>query len=219
MKKIIILVVVSSLILLTSCRFGSWRGVKGNGELAKEERDIDNFEKLNVGGSFNVEIKVGEETSLRIETDENLMKYIVTRVKGNTLHIDSKKNLKPKEGLNIYITTNKLTEIDCSGAASVEAYDVYSNRFKVDVSGAADVNLEGNVESLDADISGAASLDAEDLIAKNVSVDASGASNASVYASVGVRAEASGASSVNCYGDPKNGVRSDVSGAGSIKRK
>lgn len=216
MKKITILILMALTFTASGCRFG--RGVKGNGNVVKDNRKVEEFSKIHVSGVFHLIAEVGDETSVVVSAEENLMKYIRTRVKGDMLIIDSKKNLNPRKPMKIYVTVPELFEVEASGATNADVSGINSSSFYVDVSGAATCELEGEVKKLSGDVSGAASLDARDLLCQSVKVDVSGAANAKVYSRGVIDADASGASSLVYYGNPEE-IRTDVSGAASIRRK
>jgi len=216
MKKLTVLLLILLTVVASGCRFG--RGVKGNGNVVKDSREVEEFSKIDVSGVFHLIAKVGEERSVIVSAEENLMKYIRIRVKGEKLIIDSKKNLNPRKPMKVYVTTPELVELDASGATNADVQGLNSSRFFVDVSGAATCDLEGEVKNFRVDVSGAASLDARDLLCQSVNVDVSGASNAKVNSRGSIDANASGAASVVYYGDPED-IRTDVSGAASIRRK
>ncbi|MEW6508486.1 MAG: head GIN domain-containing protein [Bacteroidota bacterium] len=200
---------------ITSCTF--W-GVRGNGQLKTESRNIAEFTKLDASGSYSIKIKVGESPSLRIKAEENLLSLIRTRVKGNTLVIDNKKNLSPRKELLIEITTKDLTAIDCSGANDIEVVGISADKFELNLSGAGSIELEGKVDNFHGNLSGAGSISASSLIANKVYISVSGAASANVYAKEFLDAQVSGVGSINFYGNPQN-TRTNVSGVGSISRK
>jgi len=200
---------------ITNCRFS---GIKGNGDFATDQREIDEFENLDLSGAFTVKVNIGNRTDLKIEGDRNLLKYIKTVVKGNTLEISSKKDLRPKKKIVIYITTPELNDVSVSGANDLFINGLKNDEFFVNLSGAGSVYVEGKTDDLQVSISGAANLNAKDLIAENVSVDISGAADAEVYANESLNATVSGVGNVTYYGNPKS-INPKVSGVGSIKKK
>jgi hypothetical protein len=214
MKLKFSIVLLASLFLI-SCKL---TGIKGNGDLTTETREIDNFEKLDVSGHFKIEVKVGDNKNLAILAESNLLKYIKTEVRGNTLHVYSKENLKPREDLIITVTVPKLIGINCSGANDIFAEGINSEEFDIDLSGAGSINISGKANLLAIDVSGAADLVAKELITEHVKIDVSGAANASVYATNSCNAEVSGAGNILLYGDAPN-IKTDISGAGSLERK
>ena len=212
--KTIAVVLLGSLMLF-SCGF--W-GVRGNGNLTEETRKIENFSKIDAAGAFSIKIKVGEDPSLKISAEENLMHLIRTDVRRNTLIIDTKKNISPRKEIRIYITTPELNSIDCSGANNVTAYNIDSDNFDVDLSGAGSIKLSGDVNRLKAEISGAGNISAKHLKANRVAISVSGAASADVYAAEYLDASVSGVGSIDYYGDPKK-TNTRVSGVGSITRQ
>ena len=109
--------------------------------------------------------------------------------------------------------------LDLSGAANVRINSINSQVQDYDLSGAANVDIknESNTQSLKADVSGASNLRAKMLTAKIARVDASGASHIELTVTDELDAGASGASSVNYYGNPK--AKTDSSGASHINAR
>lgn len=215
MNKLKLAFPVLLLILLTACRMS---GIPGSGAKEKEKRNIGEFTKLSAAGAFNIEVKVGTEASLEIQADDNLLELIRTEVSNYTLRIDTKRDINPRGEIRIWITVKELEEVSSAGANNIDVYNISSDRFFVDMSGAGNVNLEGNTGKLDVELSGAANIEAGDLKAEDVEVSVSGACNATVYASERLDASVSGVGNVSYYGNPEK-VNSSVSGVGSIKRK
>jgi len=211
--KIILLVFIS--FLLVSCKL---TGIKGNGDLVNDLREVEGFEKVDISGNFEVEINVGENTRLEIIAESNLLKYIKARVKKNTLYISSRENLRPRKDLKILINCPELYAIECSGVNDIIAKGINSDEFDIDLSGAASIDISGKTEYLKIDVSGAADLMARHFLTENVSIDVSGAANAEVYASHSCNAEVSGAGFIELYGEAKD-VNMDISGAGSLERR
>lgn len=210
-----ILIIFSLLFFLVSCKLG---GIRGDGNLTSEERSVDNFTRVDVSGNFNVEISVGEDLYLKVNTDKNLLKHIITKVKRNTLYIYSHENLKPRNEMEIVISVPKLEEIECSGMNDIFAAGIETDEFSIDLSGAGSIELEGKTKKFKVDVSGAADLEANNFIADDILIDVSGAANAEIFANKSVNADVSGAGNIELYGDAQD-VNMDVSGAGSLVRK
>jgi predicted small secreted protein len=215
MKKNNLVLLLIAALIVSACNF--W-GVRGNGRIKSETRNILDFEKIDAGGAFSIKIKVGPSTSLRIVAEENLIGYIRTNVKGNTLVIDTRKNVSPRKEIIIEITTPSLKSVDASGANNIYIDGINGAEFRVDLSGAGNIDLRGTVDKFRAELSGAGNIDARDLIAKEVRVSVSGAASADVHAKEYLEASVSGVGSIDYYGNPAK-VKTDVSGVGSISRK
>jgi hypothetical protein len=214
MKNKILPIMLLSLFTV-GCTF--W-GVRGNGKIKSETRSIENFRRIDVSGCFTVKVQVGEQTSLKIKGEENLLPLIKTHVRGNTLILDTKKNLSPRKELLILITTPELENLDCSGANDILVEGIKTNSFEVDLSGACSIDLIGLTEKFIADLSGAGSINAKNLEASRVYISVSGAASANVFAKEFLDASVSGVGSIDYYGNPKS-TNTSVSGIGSISRK
>lgn len=189
--------------------------VEGSGNIVTENRPVEDFSAVDVGGVFRVEITAGKEFSVNVEADDNLLPLIQTSVNGDTLEISTDERLSSDKPILIRVTARDINEIKASGAASVSILGVKNDELRIDLSGASDLTAAGETGTLNAEISGASVIKARQLSSESVGVDASGASRAYVSASKELTAEASGASSVAYAGNPEN-VEKHVSGASSI---
>ncbi|MGK9368990.1 head GIN domain-containing protein [Melioribacter sp. Ez-97] len=202
-------------IIFAGC--GVW-GVRGSGNLKTETREIRNFNKIEVGGAYDIKIKCGEKESIEITAEENLLPLIETKVKHNRLIIDTRRSISPRKEIKIVVTVPELNYIECSGANNMRVYNIDTDDLDVELSGAGNIVMDGNVKTLHAEISGAGNIDAKSLKAENVYISVSGAASASVYASKYLNASVSGVGSIDYYGDPEK-TKTNVSGIGSISRK
>lgn len=211
-SKLLLLILL--LVSLVGCR--NWSGIKGSGDVDEESRQIEEFERLDVSGAFDVRVTLGEEPSLKISGDDNLLKYVKVRNKGDRLVISTRKNINPREDMRITITNPSLRRLSVSGANSVKMRNIDTEEFQADISGACSVDLSGDSERFRVDMSGASNLDAERLITKKVRIDCSGACNAEVYASESIQADVSGVCSIKYSGNPVK-TDLDASGVSSIE--
>lgn len=215
MKTKLTFILLICVFILSGCGF--W-GVRGNGKIITEDRNISEFTKLEVGGAYSIKVICGKEASLTISAEENLLPLIRTSVKGNALKIDTKRNISPRKEIVIEITVNELQSLECSGANNINVERINAQDFDVELSGAGNIDLKGETEILHAEISGAGHIDSRELKAKDVYISVCGAANASVYASNFLDASVSGVGSIDYYGNPRN-TKTNVSGIGSIIRK
>ncbi|MFP4472208.1 MAG: GIN domain-containing protein [Bacteroidota bacterium] len=221
-EKIKLGIILLAILMIGQAGTLSAQRVKGNKKVVKEERTVETFTGIDVGGAFEVFITQADKRSLIIETDENLLDNISTKVRGNVLHISSN-SIKNATRLNVYITNPEYQYLNISGAAELQSENTISETElklvgsgasqtrltleadKVDAkaSGAAWVKLSGQAYELIADGSGAAVINARELITTNVTADAGGASHIKVFASGKVNASTSGAGDVDVDGEPE----------------
>lgn len=212
-------------------------GVDGNGNVKMETRDVSAFDEIRVGGAFNVILTQGDSETLKIEADENLLPLIETKVKGNTLVISTRENIRDSKKLNLYITFKDIELLDVSGACEVTNEGVlnFSNirlegsgaseislqmnadKLRCHYSGASEIELAGKAKECIAELSGASEFKAYDFVVEDLEMNISGAGEAKVNATVSLKVEVSGAGSVRYMGNPSIDQR--VSGAGSVSKR
>ena len=117
---------------------------RSTGNFIKEERNVSNSSRLNVGGAFKVFLAQGDQEKIVIEADADEMKDIKTEVAGNTLKIymDSQWSSRYHE-ITIWLTFKNLEKIDFSGAVEVESQGMLNfSELDMDISGASEINLD-----------------------------------------------------------------------------
>ncbi|HEX8492365.1 MAG TPA: head GIN domain-containing protein [Pyrinomonadaceae bacterium] len=217
MKKTICLLLLVT--FAAGCNMtGFGKGVRGSGNRQTEKRNVPDFLGLDVSGAFEVEIVSQKERSLEITGDDNILPLVTTEVRGNVLHIGSNKSYSVNRPITIKVGVPELRGVSSSGASKINVSGIKGSVFDVDSSGASNISLMGEAKNLRIDTSGASNIEAKDLHAESVEVQSSGAGYVSVYATLQLKASASGAARVDYYGDPSS-VKPEVSGAGSVNKK
>lgn len=201
-----------------SVSFDVGKKIEGSGTPASEKRDLRDFDSVDVGGVFEVEIIAGKEYSVTVEGDDNLLQFIKTEVKGSDLNISLNKRVSAKTPLKVKITAPRIVSMDVSGAASVNASGLSNSELNIEASGVSSVQLAGESENVDLNASGASKINADELKAAKADVGASGASYISVFVTKELHSDASGASSIVYSGSPEN-VQKDTSGGSSVTAK
>lgn len=212
------------------------RGVRGNGDVEKETRNISSFDAIDISSAFEVELTQSGSESLVIEADENILEHIYTEVVGGTLKIYTKGNIRNVHTMKAYISFKMINEIEVSGACEIIGmnkmkFDEFTfeasgaseielsftaTNVVLDLSGASEINFSGYADRLELDASGAAEIRAIDFEVKRCEVDASGACSVKIFVTEDLEIEASGATTVRYKGKPS--IEIDVSGASSVRR-
>jgi hypothetical protein len=224
--------------LFATVSFGCWTipEDRSTGDFVKEDRNVSNFTKLDIGGAFKVYLSQGDQEKIVVEADKDEIKEIVTEVVGNTLKIytDGKWSSQYHE-MTIWLTFRDLDQIDFSGAVEVTGEGTINfkdinmdisgaaeitmamnaDKFEAEFSGASDVDFSGKIGSGYLELSGASEFNAQELEFTDLRIEVSGASEAKVWATGTLEIDASGASDIRYKGSPK--VTIDESGASSVK--
>lgn len=208
-------------VLLAASQAGAFSlsgGKKGSGHMETRQLSLDEFQALDVGGAFDVEISFGKKQKVEVTIDDNLWDYFDAKVKGQWLNLDWGRSCQPSNDCRITIVVKKLEEVSIHGACDLDISDFSGHEFSYNMSGAGNLKMDGKVDNLDIRISGAGDVDTTDLKAKRVKVNISGAGNAEVYAEDSIRGQVSGVGNLTYYGNPKE-KKTSVSGLGNVNMK
>lgn len=192
--------------------------IVGSGVAATETRPVPGFTAVSVTAPFRVVLAVGAPHSLEVTADDNVLPLVRSEVRGDTLYLGFTTSISLTRAREIVcrVTLAELRLAEGSGAAVLDAHGIDGDRLVVRLSGASSGFSSGAVGELTLDLSGASRWTGPTLRARAVGARLSGASFALLRAIDSLRAEASGASTLEYLGDPV--VVSSVSGASVVRR-
>lgn len=179
------------------------------GDVVTRAYDFTGFDKVKVGGVYDVSIVQGRDYSISLSGNSAEMERIKVWLDGDTLRLGTEKDKKKRKrrknqkGVDVSITMPSLQALGVSGVAEVNAREFDAGDFDLNLSGVAEVTLAGTCESLDAKVSGVGELDARDFKCKTADVSLSGVGEVDVYASEAIDIKASGVGDVAVYGNPE----------------
>lgn len=229
-------VLVVLLAALPGCRI-SFDGpaVAGSGVTTTQTRSVPAFDRIDIGGAYDVVVRVGATRSVVLAGDDNLLPLVRTEVRNGTLHIDSDEDLEPREDIRIEIGVEALDGVHSGGSSEVAVRDVRSPAFEASVSGSSEltangefgdlsaslsgsgeIHMDGTADAIDGDISGSGELDLLQVRARTARIDVSGSGDAAVQVSERLDVSVSGSGGVRYSGRPQ--VTADVSGSGTVER-
>ena len=214
MRKILIVLLAGCVVLVGGCHLP---GIRGNGHIKTEERQIGSFANLDAGGAFEIEWQNGSP-GVRITTDENLLPYIEASVSGGTLHLRTRDHVWPTHGIKVVISSLTRTGGRIRGAVKLTVKQLSGPTFALESKGASEVTLDGNVDRLLVDMTGASQLVADGLKAKTAEISTTGAGDAEVAVTDTLKVVITGAGKVTYSGNPPT-IKKQITGAGSIRPK
>jgi hypothetical protein len=229
-------IVIFFLLILSSCE---WRIVRGNGTITTNTRKEGNFKSVSAAGSFDVYFSQDSENEIKIEADENLMKYIITEVENGTLKIKTRNgiNLRPTQDIKVYITSQQYEDITLAGSGNMQAQTKLSstNRIKFSIAGSGDINVPdidapkvevhiagsgkvgcaGTTKDSEIHVAGSGDVDLKGLKAENAEIHIAGSGNVWVYASMKLEVHVAGGGDIHYYGNPTD-IQSKMAGSGNL---
>ncbi|PZR21336.1 MAG: hypothetical protein DI539_08215 [Flavobacterium psychrophilum] len=201
--------------------------VIGNGKIKKEKRDISDFSKISVTGSFQVFLTSGDTGKISLEGDENIIQIIDTNVSNGTLTIATHNNEKIRPSgtnkLTIKVLYKFLENITLNGCGTIVSKNVIrGNKLKVTLDGpghidittdqtdliawilgSGDITIDGAAKQFECKIVGSGTVNAYYLEARHVTAAISGSGDAKVNSSHFLKGRIAGNGTIAFAGQPK----------------
>ena len=135
---------------LTITNVNSQQKLKGNKEVKTEDRNISDFNRIEVIDDVDVELVYNEFQSVRVEADSNLQNSILTEVINGTLSIKLNDKIIRKKALTIHIDVNKsIKDISVYNNANIKSNNSLSiDTLVVNAFDNADISLKLNSKLL-----------------------------------------------------------------------
>ena len=229
MKTNVLKLIVSGFFLtaiLTACEINSGSGnldpltrVSGSGKVVTETRNVSGFDGLIVNETGNVIVDQTGTESLTITTDDNLLQYITTEVRGGKLVIEFKPGLifdNVKE-LTFNIGAKNLNSIEADGAANVQGKNIVTEKLSVKLNGASAVTLSGTATEQDVVLNGTSVYNGAELATQRVQVTDDGMGAAIVRVSDQLNAIVNGLGGIEYIGNPQ--VTKSTNGLGTVRQR
>ena len=210
--------------------------IQGSGKIVQIQKELNNFEKITVFAPINVEIKHGNEQSVSIEGDDNIVALLNTRVEQNTLYVEFPPNvsLNFKE-LKLKIQVPHVHALSMVGSGAIQAINFNEKSLNNQITGSGEIHLSncitevmtmvvtgsGNIDAsgktkhLHVTIAGSGEVETLNFEAQYVSVDIAGSGEAFVHSNEQLDVQIAGSGEVRYRGNPQ--VKKNVIGTGSIK--
>lgn len=237
-QSIFITAITALFILFAQTILQAQFGTRGNGDVTKQTRRVDHFDQISVSGGLNLYIRMGSKHEVVVEADENLQELIKTEVKGSQLKLYVEKSVWRSKAMDVYVTVMDLKELYASGGSDVYSkgiitandfelrasggsdvhLDLDVDRFTAKASGGSDTKLRGTINRANLQCSGGSDFDGRDATISYAKINTSGGSDSHIKVTKEVEINASGASDVYLYGNPKI-LSKNVSGGADFHQR
>ena len=209
--------------------------VSGSGNVKSETRTVGAFQSIDLQGTGNIYVTQGNESSLRVEAEDNLLPYLQTNVTNGILRVGMNQScVRNTRPINVYATMRDVRDLSVGGAGNIVSQSpLTSDRISVGIAGSGSIDLNVTATTLNSSITGAGServagkvsihrvtiagtgtLDAFDLGTATTIIDITGTGNAKVTVSENLTVKISGAGTVMYRGNPT--VSKEITGVGSV---
>jgi hypothetical protein len=240
MKYYILAFITIISIQLSAQSWWSKHNIKGNGNIETITRNLSDYDRISVGGPFEIILVKGEIGKLNITIEENLKETLITKVENKKLTIRWKRGyiVKPKETIHITIPIVELQKISFSGSGSISNQKlIVTDEFEIEMAGSGKLNLSiesdevvcsmagsgvilltGKAKKFDVSKVGSGELKATGFVCDIIDVSSAGSGITEINATDYLEVNSVGSGNIFYANKPKN-EQIKVTGSGVVKLK
>jgi hypothetical protein len=225
-------------LLFSSCKYSVDlnNGIDGNGTLKTETRSAtEPFTKVFVKRGIDVVIEQADVAKIVVETDENLLEHITTKIENGRLTITSDENIGDYKKRTVYVTLPIINTIETTSGSSVKCKNTLKgtnlvaksssgsdinvtaefDEIKCESTSGSEINISGKALKLNTASSSGSEINAGKLLANEIYSQSTSGSSTIVRPLVKLSGKASSGSSIEYEGNPKTINKEETSG-GSV---
>lgn len=206
-------------------------------DVAEQDRDVGAFERIKVKGSMDVNVSVGNERSVKVIADSDIIDHVRTDVTDGELVIglkDKGHHWSRIDRLQVVVSVPKLTAANLTGSGDLTIDDIAAETFdlvlkgsgdaiiedadvvtmRTRLQGSGDIELAGSCKTLSVTLQGSGDVEAEDFKCEIAQIELRGSGDVEAYASETADVEIRGSGDVYVRGNPS--MNSRVRGSGEV---
>jgi hypothetical protein len=222
MRQLTALASVVGLTLVVAISLGCVRWdnkdqIQGSGVARTDQRDVEKFEELSLMGGMDAVVTIGDQQSVTIEADDNVLPIIETKVEDGKLIVVPTENYRAKTPVKLTITVPQLKGVAINGSGDVDVNGLNgASSFAVAINGSGDVTAKGTADAVSVAVRGSGDVKLQDLQAKNGKVAVAGSGDVTVNATDKLDVSVAGSGDVKYMGSPK--ITKSIAGSGSVRK-
>lgn len=201
---------------LLGCRWMPMNAIQGSGVKAVETRTVGSFDSISIGGSQQLEIRAGEQFTLSVEGDDNIVPLIDTPVVGTTLDISSHQSYSSSQPVVVRVTMPTVRGIKVHGSADVDFDGMTSDSLDVVVSGSGSIGGKGIFRELHVNVSGSGDVDARECTVTSADCVIAGSGHVQLPTLESLKVSVAGSGDVEYRGSPE--IEQVIAGSGSVRK-
>ncbi len=226
-------------LLMAGCTSILQTTIDGSRNVATEQRDVQNFDRIVMTGSDKLVITQTGQESLTVEGEDNLLAYLETEVKDGKLRLGVRNDvsLRRHEPMVFRVTVKDLHGISLLGSGDVEAErirtdylasdiqgsgnltvtNVVADHVAVVIRGSGDLRISGQSSKQDVTIAGSGDYHGERFETAATTVGITGSGSANVHAKELLEANIRGSGDIQYHGEPT--ISTTITGSGTVARE
>jgi hypothetical protein len=189
-----------------------------------ETRATEPFHAISFEGSWTVDVVVGEERSVIIEGDKDILPLVKTEVTDGQLRIRIEKPRQHMFGwhelgdLTAHIVVPELTAFKLQGSGNASVVGLKGGTTEFNLSGSGDLTAMGWLDALALVVNGSGQADLSGVTAAKASATVNGSGDATVHPGESLAAMVNGSGNVSYLGDGAR-VTSVIHGSGQVEKQ
>lgn len=189
----------------------------GSGKVSGETRDVAEFTAVELAGSGDVNILLGNGQSVNVQSDDNIVPLIETKVVNGTLVVSMKPltNVTTSSGIVVTVVMKALQHLTLSGSGNIHVGEMSGPELAVDLPGSGSITVMGRADRVNISLAGSGNVFCEGLKASSANVRLNGSGNVTVYTDKSLDASLTGSGSIHYSGEPAQ-VTKSITGSGTI---
>ena len=214
MNRILFLLVFATLAFQACDNDNDPACINGSGTTQTYELTLSDFNRIVTVGPVNVRYTQDTFQRVVITAEPEIYELMDIKVTNEVLELDFEDDspcFNTNVGITAEITVPDLKGIDVSGSSAIITTDsVFLDEFTLDVSGSANLNGMGVIETLTINTSGLISAQLFDIEVAEATIDVSGTCNVDIFCTDVLNINISGSAVIRYMGNPT--INQNVSG-------
>lgn len=231
----VILLVLGIGILLSACMNGMPNVVRGSGKLSTTTQELSGVTGVQLATLGDLTILLGNQESLVIEAEDNLLPLFETKMSSGVLTIQTKPNtsMLTTKPVKYTLTVKSLKSLAVSSSGNISAPTLNVDHFTLAVSSSGKITLAGlQAKRLQASISssGGITIETGQVDQQTINISSSGnylagdvqsvtaqcnissSGDATIWVTESLTGNLSSSGNINYYGNPRTSVTTSSSG-------
>lgn len=208
--------------------------VEGSGSGVSQQRNVVSFNSITLDTEATVTVAEGENQSLEITAQENILPIITTEVSNGTLTVAETECFSTTVGVTLDATvpalqkiavessghvngsglSNPVMNISVSASGGINLSDITVTTANVHVSSSGSVELTGTASTLNIGLSASGDVTADNCTAETCTVNVSGSGNVRVNVTGNLNATISSSGNIYYSGNPT--IEKNITGSGKL---
>jgi hypothetical protein len=178
--------------------------VVGNGTLKTENRKISGYNKVDITGSFKVNVNCNNAGTVEVKAESNILPLITSKISGDTLVISISKPISSNKSMELNIDSPQISSVSLTGTDDISIKNIKTDTFTFDSTGSdANIDLQGSTDAFVLKVTGDGKIDAFNLISNKANINVMGDPKVKVNAAKQLNINVTGDAVVEYKGKPK----------------